>query len=162
MNWLGRRLQRYVGGTDMVLNLGCGIMNAADGLNCKCMLGCDIWPAYLDVVKDRRMTITMRCEESERFVDFSYDIVMCLDTIEHLEREPALKLLDEMKRICRKKAIVYTPGIFEPNTQPDGGAWGLGENPYQLHKCVITKEELEEHGYEVIPIADNNLGVFYK
>jgi 2-polyprenyl-3-methyl-5-hydroxy-6-metoxy-1,4-benzoquinol methylase len=149
MNWLGEIIQKNVEPNDTVLDLGCGIMQATKGLVCKSILGVDLFARYLEELKYEYQTIQLSVTETCAFLDKSYDIVLCTDVVEHLEKNDALKVIDECIRICRKTAIVYTPRVFQENYQPNDGAWGLGENVYQLHRCVITKEELETAGYKV-------------
>jgi ubiquinone/menaquinone biosynthesis C-methylase UbiE len=49
------------------------------------------------------------------FIDDSYDVVLSMDSIEHLKLEDAEKMIEEMKRIARKKVIIYTPTEFKDN-----------------------------------------------
>src|SRR3972149_832626 len=160
MNWLGSIIQEYVGEKETVLDLGCGVMGASDDLKCKSILGCDIFPAYLDKIKTLWPTIRLGMDELDRFMDKSYDVIICLDVVEHLDKDLALKVLDECKRICRNKAIIFTPSEFNENKQPDEGAWGLGENPHQLHKCVLSKNDFRSRGYLIRMCNDAMIGVY--
>lgn len=156
MNWLGELIQRNVDPSDTVLDLGCGIMQATKGLACKSILGVDIFRRYLEELKHEYQTLLLSVTNTSVFLDDAYDVVLCTDVVEHLEKEAALILLNECIRICRRVAVVYTPIIFRHNQQPEGGAWGLGENLHQLHKCILTKEELECSGYEVAVYLEHN------
>lgn len=164
MNWLGELIQRDMDSGDTVLDLGCGIMQVTKGLVCKSILGVDIFRSYLEELKYEYQTLLLSVTQTAVFLDESYDVVVCTDVVEHLEKENALTLLKECTRICRKVAIVYTPIIFRHNQQPEGGAWGLGENPYQLHKCIVSREELESVGYEVTAYPEYNchLAIYHK
>ena len=163
VNWLGKIVQKHIQPDDTVLDLGCGIMQGTDDLKCKSLLGVDIWSTYLNNIKHLHPTVKMGMDETYRFMDNSYDVVICLDVVEHLEKELALRVLDECKRICRKKAIVYTPDHFDENPQPPEGAWGLGDNPLQTHRCVIAKVELRTRKYHVTnPISEGWFGVHDK
>jgi len=162
-NWLGTKIQREIELGDTVLDLGCGIMQATHPLKCKSVLGADIWSTYLDHMKNDYPTIRLEMSETGRFMDDSYDIVLCLDVIEHLSLSLALIVLDELKRICRKKAIIYTPTKFEDNAQPEEGAWGMGENHYQDHQCLIKRMELLTRGYRIKnPMGDGWYGIYTK
>lgn len=164
MNWLGEIIQKNVDPSDTVLDLGCGIMQATNGLVCKSILGVDLFARYLEELKYEYQTLQLSVTETIAFLDKSYDVVICTDVIEHLDKQDALNTIKECIRICRRTAIVYTPRVFQENYQPEGGAWGLGENIYQSHKCVVTKEELEEVGYKVtIPVVEHikcNLAIY--
>ncbi len=147
MNWLGNLIQKEINPDDTILDLGCGIMIGYDGLICKNILGTDIWKPYLNVIKDKVDTIEVGMSETFRFMDNSYDVVICLDVIEHLDYDLAIKVLEECKRICRKKAIIYTPKEFKDNHQDEDGAWGLGDNVFQNHLCLVDKQDLRSRGY---------------
>lgn len=156
MNWLGELISKELKDDDSILDVGCGIMSATDGLN-NLILGADIWPVYLNHIKLKHQTVKIGMNELDRFMDKSYDVVFCLDVLEHLEKNLALKTLDELKRIARRKVIIYTPSIHKDNSEAEKNAWNLGPNDFQKHISVITKEELKEKGYHVIdPMKDNS------
>lgn len=162
MNWLGFQVQEHISNSDTVLDLGCGIMQASDDVVSKFILGVDIWDKYLDNIKHLHPTIRVSMEETDRFMDNSYDVVICLDVVEHLEKELALKILDECKRICRKKAIIYTPDKFHDNIDAVDNSWGLGKNEHQKHLCLIEKNDFRSLGYVVNRTSEGNLAVFNK
>jgi len=163
MNWLGEDIQREITTHDTVLDLGCGIMGAITTLKCKSILGVDIWDKYLDHIKHDCPTIKLDMSELDRFMAKSYDVVLCLDVIEHLPKELALQVLDDIKRICRKKAIIYTPIQFKINDQPEEGAWGMGECHYQDHKCLISRADLVKRKYKVKnPMEDGWYAIYTK
>ena len=149
-NWLGNLVQAEISIEDTVLDLGCGIMQAFDELYCKSILGADIWPDYLRKISRLCPTVIVDLNERIPFVSESYDVVICLDVLEHLKIETALLLLDEMKLVCRKKVIVYTPRIFDKNAQPKEGAWDMGECEFQSHVSLIRKNDLRAKGYQAI------------
>lgn len=71
----------------------------------------------------------------------SFDAVVALDVIEHLEKKEGIRLMKDMEWIG-KKVILLTPNGV--NTRgPDR------RNPYQLHKSGWSKEDLENSGYKV-------------
>jgi len=162
MNWLGDIVQRHVTSSDTLLDLGCGIMFPSDEVTCKAIVGVDVFPRYLEHIRDRCCTIRLGLDETDRFADNSYDVVICLDVLEHLDKPLAITVLRECIRICRKFAIVFTPVEFSDNEQEEEGAWGLGPNEYQRHVCLITSTDLSYHGYKVTEINDGLLGVFSK
>lgn len=161
-NWLGELIQKEITMNDTVLDLGCGIMSATDEIKAKSILGVDIWDKYLNHIKDKFQTVKLSMGETDRFMDKSYDVVLCLDVLEHLPLFTALKVLDECKRIARKKVIIYTPSIHKDNSPAEKDAWGLGECKYQEHICVISKDDLISRGYIISdPMNDkSHYGVF--
>ncbi|MBU1046015.1 class I SAM-dependent methyltransferase [Patescibacteria group bacterium] len=71
----------------------------------------------------------------------SFDAVIALDLIEHLEKERGLALLHKMETIARKKIIIFTPnGFVEQNNsdefQKHRSGWSLGELKNAGFKCV--------------------------
>lgn len=77
--------------------------------------------------------------------DKSFDLVLCLEVIEHLEKKEGLKLLDELTRVG-KRVIVSTPGVYSQQPMFDG-------NPYQVHKSHYSVRELEKKGFEVYGVG---------
>ena len=148
MNWLGELIQKELNSNDSIIDFGCGIMSATDELNNK-IIGVDIWNKYLNHIKDRFPTVKISMEETDRFMDKSYDVVLCLDVLEHLDYQLALKILDECKRIARRKVIIYTPSIHKDNSNAEKDAWCLGECEYQKHISVIKMEDFISRGYRV-------------
>ena len=194
MDWLGKIIQKHVNSDDTVLDLGCGIMksttdilevidrdkysnltwkkrkiihflqNSPKILQCKSLLGCDIYSKYLDISKQYFPIVKLGMDELDRFVDHSFDVVLCIDVLEHLSLENAISAIEHMKRITRKTVIVYTTSKFETNEEHVENVWGLGENPLQRHQCFINPDKLEELGFTIsFPKPDKNtLAIFKK
>lgn len=189
MNWLGRIVQKHVTENDTVLDLGCGIMQAITTsqkdipeysnynlktkirlfifnnsiLKCKSLLGCDITDSYLKYASKYFPVIHIGMNELNRFINNSYDVVICLDVLEHLDLETAKHAIKEMKRICRKKVIVYTPSKFSLNKQNER-AWGLDQNIHQIHLSFIEPKTLQDEGFMVTfpKQSKNTLAIFKK
>ena len=160
-NWLGQIVQANITPDDTVLDFGCGIQQANVDIVCKSCLGVDIFDNYLNHVKNRINTVKLDMSETDRFMDKSYDVVICLDVVEHLEIDLALKVIDECKRIARRKAIIYTPAIFKDNMEAVDNAWDMGYNEHQKHLCVLSKPYFHEMGYHVDrPSGDDLLAIW--
>jgi 2-polyprenyl-3-methyl-5-hydroxy-6-metoxy-1,4-benzoquinol methylase len=157
INWLGELVQEKISNEDTVLDLGCGIQQANDEIMAKCVLGVDIWETYLNHIKDNIQTVKLSMAETDRFMDNSYDVVICLDVVEHLDKELALKVIDECKRIARKRAVIYTPSEFKDNMSAVSNAWNLGENPHQKHLCVLDLNDFNSRGYYTQIVTDNGI-----
>lgn len=194
MDWLGKIIQKYVGPKDIVLDLGCGIMksttdvletidrekysnfrwkkrkiihflqNYPKTIKCKSLLGCDIWSKYLDVSKQYFPVLKLSMDELDRFVDDSFDVVLCIDVLEHLSLDDAILAINHMKRITRKTVVVYTPSKFETNEEHVENVWNLGENKFQKHQCFLSQARLEGLGFTIsFPEPDKNtLAIFKK
>ncbi len=194
MDWLGKIIQKHVSLQDTVLDLGCGIMksttdsletidrdkysnftwkkrkiihflqNTPKIIQCKSLLGCDIWPKYLDVSKQYFPVVKLGMNELDKFVDDSFDVVLCIDVLEHLSLEDAISSIEHMKRIARKIVIVYTPSKFETNEEHVENVWSLGENKFQRHQCFLSSDVLEGLKFTIsFPEPDKNtLAIFKK
>lgn len=67
-----------------------------------------------------------------------WDLALCIDVVEHFEKEQGLELLGLLKKHC-KLALVATPVDYFPQ----GAAFG---NPHERHLSGWTIEELAEFG----------------
>jgi SAM-dependent methyltransferase len=137
---------------------------SSGSLKCKSLLGCDIWTEYLKVANKRFPVVKIGMDELDRFIDDSFDVIICLDVLEHLPLQSALDAIEHMKRIARKKVIIYTPAHFEEKEEQIENHWGLGQNPYQKHLCFLDPQKIRDLGFEVqFPKPENNtFGVFTK
>ena len=185
MNWLGEIIQNHVQYNDTVLDLGCGIMQATTDtieksnrqkvgrikkivsgnykpnvLRCRSLLGCEIVEKYLHRAKKYYPVIKFdltKTKSFDMFMDKSFDVVMALDVIEHIEYSQTLRIIGQMERIARKKIIIYTPSTWMKNEENVDNAWGMGENPFQEHKCFIPPSRFQDWGYKVrFPEQSNN------
>jgi SAM-dependent methyltransferase len=82
----------------------------------------------------------------EKVADKSFDAVLALDLIEHLEKERGLWLMHQMERIARKKVLIFTPNGFVIQRPFDN-------NPWQEHKSGWEWKEMKEHGYGLYGIG---------
>jgi 2-polyprenyl-3-methyl-5-hydroxy-6-metoxy-1,4-benzoquinol methylase len=163
LNWLGLIIQKHVTSNDSILDVGCGIMQATWGLKCKSYTGCDVWLKYLDHVKHRFNTIKLDVtKDLVMFPNDSYDVVLCLDVLEHLDQGHIMFVLDNLRRICRKKAIIFTPATFDTNEQSITDSWGLGINEYQRHRCLVDSQTLNVLGFKQKIINNGILGIYTK
>ncbi len=148
MNWLGAYVATQVRNHDSVLDLGCGIMIPTNGRRlkeCKVHVGVDCFKPYLDKIGQPSFLCDLP-DGLEHFVDKSFDVVLMLDIIEHLEKPRALRLIEEAERIAKDRIILFTPD--GPCPQVGWDAWQLGHNDAQAHRCEFTFDELVELGYK--------------
>ena len=85
-------------------------------------------------------------EIKDNFVERSFDCVMALEVIEHLEKEDALRLIVMMERIARKRVVISTPNGFLPQ-----GAFD--ENLLQRHRSGWEVDEMRSMGYRVLGLS---------
>lgn len=81
-------------------------------------------------------------EIGDKFAPGSFDAVVALDLIEHLEKPDAQKLIQMMERIAAKKIIIFTPNGFLPQGE-------FENNAYQRHVSGWSVSEMRELGYKV-------------
>jgi hypothetical protein len=85
------------------------------------------------------------------FANHSFDVIICLEVLEHLERADGKQLLKELERVASRQIILSTPvGKYKQNVF-DG-------NPHQEHKCIWDPDEMKANGYKVKGIGLRNLG----
>jgi cyclopropane fatty-acyl-phospholipid synthase-like methyltransferase len=78
-------------------------------------------------------------------VDFegkSFDAVVMLDVLEHLDKEAGERLLAKMERWARKKIVIFTPNGFVHQEE-------FANNPLMAHRSGWTAPELRRLGYRV-------------
>jgi SAM-dependent methyltransferase len=72
----------------------------------------------------------------------SFDIVVCLDVIEHMEKEEGRRFITYLEKIARKQVIIDAPvGICKQKP--------LEGNPYYEHKSTWTAIDFKNLGYTV-------------
>jgi SAM-dependent methyltransferase len=77
------------------------------------------------------------------FKDKSFDCVIMIDLIEHLEKKPGELLLEKIEKIAKKKIIIFTPnGFLSQGIHYD--------NPWQEHKSGWSLKEMSSRGFKVI------------
>jgi SAM-dependent methyltransferase len=144
--WTVRRV--FPWNTKSVLDVGCGrgepmrfLRREAHTLR----VGADIFMPYL--LEARRSSTHdwyVMCDVRKLpFVTKVFDVVLCLEVLEHLDRDEGVRLLADMERIARKRVIISTPaGRYEQHE--------YNNNPYQAHKYIWQPSELKGLGYRVI------------
>lgn len=132
-----------------IIDLGCGDGEPMRFINKNKQfysVGLDIFEPCLKVARDRRSHDEYLLADV-RWLPFkskSFDIVLCLEVIEHLEQNEGEKLLREMERIARKQVILSTPAVPFKQGQSE-----IGGNPFQRHKTYWPATKFAKLGYEV-------------
>lgn len=142
-----RILERKLYLCKTVLDVGCG--NISPLKNIKKVFwseGIDIFKPYIIESKKKRIHNSYKVADIRKLDKLyrpkSFDAVVALDVIEHLNKREGKKLLFAMEKIAKKMVILLTPnGVNEQNSYDD--------NPYQIHKSGWNRDELEKLGYKV-------------
>ncbi len=130
--------------TDRVLDVGCSVGTGSVVLDERRTCGVDI---HLDSLRTaraacRRGPVICADVVSLPFADGSYDIVVALDVLEHLDPDTGSRFIAELLRVSARDLIVLTPSGFDPQpAQPD--------QPWMEHRSGWTADQLEGWGLRV-------------
>lgn len=142
-----KMLERSILTSASVLDVGCGSNSPIRTVKkTSYREGIDIYKESLEESKKNKIHDKYVHGDIQKLNEYykpkSFDVVVALDVIEHLEKRHALRLIKDMETIARKKIIILTPNGF-----CDQGHYG--NNPYQDHKSGWSKKDLGELGYKV-------------
>jgi SAM-dependent methyltransferase len=142
---------KHVAPGDKVLDIGFGLGYGliALGINAGEVSGLDVDPTVLAYVKSllegkhpKLKSLGLYDGYDTKFPDGSFDVVTCVDCLEHVEDYH--RLLKELLRVSRKGVFISTPNRRPEHTNSDGtpkNYWHLREwNHEEL------KEIMEKHG----------------
>lgn len=140
-------IEREVKDCKTLLDVGCGanspVQTFNKNLHC---VGVDAFEPSIERSKKKKIHNEYVQADvlaiDTKFAPESFDIVVALDLIEHLEKSDGLKLLDMMESIAARKVVVYTPNGFLPQGDRES-------NPWQVHLSGWTTEEFRNRGYQV-------------
>lgn len=135
-----------------VLDLGCGDGSFGVRFNHQNQYGIsglDIYKPYIKkclntgkYIKVQRGDITNKL----RFTNKSFDLVVCLETIEHLKKPDGIKLISEIERIAKKMIIISCP-------QGVAAQGHFDNNKYQKHQSTWFPDDFIKLGYRVFGIG---------
>ena len=133
-----------------ILDVGCGRGGAAPFLKLfsNRLLGVDIHRPWLKVSEERNCYDELiQCDLNYwlPFQDKSFDISICFETLEHLEKPASVRLLDEVERVTKRLVAVTTPSYFNPADNPTR----IERNPYQAHHSAWSLWDFWKRGYKV-------------
>jgi len=138
---------------ESVLDLGCGDKSRTMNLiRDNEVLSVDAWEkCNPDMVLDVE-------KEELPFKENSFDTVLMLDFVEHLEKERGEKIIERAKRIAKKKVLVFTPKYWTDNKDnvANPELWCY-QNDYDLHKSLWHEEDFR--GWATVPYPDSNVFV---
>ena len=114
---------------ESVLDLGCGPDSPLQYCsNVQHSVGVEAFQPYLEESKKKQLH-SEYVSKKIRDLDFeenSFDAVIMLEVIEHLEEQEGLEVLKKLEKWARKKVIISTPNGFFPQKAVDN-------NPMQVH-----------------------------
>lgn len=133
-----------------ILDVGCGKGEPMKFINRHGKfhtVGVDIFEPYINLCREQNIHNEYSlCDINNLpFPDKSFDIVLCMEVLEHQEKELGEKLLANFERIACKQIILSTPvGLCEQDEAllNDG-------NIFQKHKSGWQPSELKQLGYRI-------------
>lgn len=132
---------------ESVLDVACGLSLKSKYIDANIRVGVDIYPTYFEHIETDVPYVVIRHDVrnlNEIFLPKSFDIVIALDIIEHLEKEESLEMLRQCEQIARKAVIIETPKGYVPQNMD---ILGHGGDEFQTHRCGWEITELETMGY---------------
>ena len=152
---LGRPIRRELdNGVRTVLDVGCGkglVGRFITRSGKYFTVGVDIFgPDLREACKNHTHSDFVQCDvRSLPFRRESFDVVLCSEVLEHVDKAEGMKLLENLEAIALKKVILSTPvGLLA--TDPETNRAQEDEsNLYQEHKTGWTAGELRDLGYKV-------------
>ena len=134
---------------ESLLDVGCGrgIIGALSRIyrGPRRLVGVDGYKPYLEFCNEHRFYDELLDRKLEQlplpFGDREFQVVTCIEVIEHLRRDSAVALLAELERVG-ETVIVTTPSQFFEQDE-------LDENPLQQHRSAWSVRDFRERGYQV-------------
>ena len=128
---------------ESVLDLGCGPDSPLQYCsNVQHSVGVEAFQPYLEESKKKQIHSEYVSKKIGNldFEENSFDAVIMLEVIEHLEEQEGLEVLKKLEKWARKKVIISTPNGFFPQKVVDN-------NPMQVHLSGWDVEKMESLGF---------------
>jgi 2-polyprenyl-3-methyl-5-hydroxy-6-metoxy-1,4-benzoquinol methylase len=133
-----------------VLDVGCGLSLKSQFLDIPVRVGVDVFPEYLARIDAKVPYVPVTADVrmlGALFPPKSFDLVLALDIIEHVEWDESNALLASFDKLARKAIVLATPNGFVPQ---DIDIWGHGGDHWQTHRCGWSPEGLQALGYHTV------------
>lgn len=144
-----KKLQQELKGMNSVLDLGCGSnspLSKIKKIKNFFSVGVDIFKRSIEESQKKKIHDEYKVGDVLQIDKFfkkkSFDAVVALDLIEHLEKNEGLKLLKKMEGITKRKIIILTPNGFKRQDP-------LEDNPYQVHKSGWRVGDFRKMDYKI-------------
>lgn len=132
-----------------ILDIGCGqgfpMQMIKNRMKVRRSVGVDLFKPYIEIGK--KLKIHNKYVVSDvrkiKFGDKSFDVVLALQILEHMNKKDAWKVVERIEKIAKKQVIIATPigKMYHPV---------VDNNQLQLHKSGFYPEEFEKRGYKII------------
>jgi len=142
-------IQHELADCHSVLDLGCGPSSPLEYCaNVRYSVGVEPFSEYIQISKRKQIHsryINRKIQELD-FKEKSFDAVIMIEVLEHLDKNTGDKLLKKIEKWAKKKVIVTTPNGFVAQKS-------LDSNPLQQHLSGWTAQEMRNRGYSVKGLA---------
>lgn len=141
-------LKREALGCQSALDLACGYNSLIQYTDIPHKVGVEMFTDYINESKSKHIHDEYIQEDIliVKFPPRSFDLVLCAEIIEHLEKSEGFVLLDKAESWAKKKVIITTPNGYIKQE-------GYDNNPLQIHKSGWSVEDFQKRGYVVRGIA---------
>lgn len=132
-----------------ILDVACGLSLKSKYIPASIRVGVDIYSEYFKHIKSDVPYTVVKWDVrklDEVFMPKSFDVVIALDIIEHLEKEEGLKLLEDCEKIARKAVVIETPLGYIPQNID---ILGHGGHHWQTHRSGWISRDFSKQGYKV-------------
>lgn len=137
-------LRRELADCESILDLGCGPDSPLRYVEAKHKVGVEAFGPYVEMSK--KLGIHDQYIQADfvhyDFPEKSYDAVVMVGVLEHLDKKDGELFLQKIDRIARKKIVITCPNGFLEQGPHDS-------NPYQVHRSGWTIDEMKSRGYKV-------------
>lgn len=107
--------------------------------------GIDIFKPSIEKSKKRKIHDTYKLGNIKQLAKYykpkSFDAVIALDVVEHLEKKDALAMMKQMEKIARKRVVILTPNGFYHQDHLHG-------NPHQEHLSAWSAKDFQKNNYQ--------------
>lgn len=131
-----------------VLDVACGLSLKSKYIPAEIRVGVDIYDKYFQHIETSVPYVVVKYDVRKLrdiFVPKSFDMVIAIDIVEHLEKEESLSMLAQCEEIARKAVIIETPKGYVPQNLD---IQGHGGHEWQTHRSGWEPEEFEKRGYK--------------
>lgn len=138
-------------GIETLLDLGCGKDSIIGKIKkkLKYTVGIDIFEQDIELSKKKKIhdeyMLLDILDIDSKIPSNSFDCVILMDVIEHLEKSDGIKLIQKMEKIAKKKIIIFTPNGFL--NQPE-----YHNNIHQIHRSGWKMNFFKKMNFKVYGI----------
>jgi SAM-dependent methyltransferase len=143
-----KTLENELSDCNEVLDVGCGHNSPIQFVNVDFSVGIELYKPYIQKSKDKKIHDYYINEDIKdyEFKANSFDAVLCIDVIEHFEKEKGYELIKRMEKWARKKVIIITPNGYIKQDSYD-------DNYLQKHESGWTVEDFKKLGFKTYGLS---------